>query len=209
MICIGAVIVRSLVLVAALALVASCNGGSGDGPATTLPPPPTSTSAPADPYTVPAVIDETYVNRVLAALDQVEGDVIRSLVATRLPQLDDTVRLRAIYNDPQFQLELDALIKSAKTDLSEYRTPPGNRKTIVARLVIARGDCILLEAAKDFSEVVRIAPPTPPDDLDVITLRPTQAGADPKNLNLTPWSISNAEVIKRGQPPEARAQCPA
>jgi hypothetical protein len=203
------VIARSLVLVAALAFAAGCNGKADGGPVATIPPSSTSTSAPTDPYAVPAVIDEAYVNRVLAALDQVEGDVVRSLVANRIPQVDDTARLRAIYNDPQFQLELDGLIKSANTDLSEYRTPPGNRKTRVTRLLAARPNCIVLEADKDFSEVVRIPPPSPPDEVDVITLLPTQADADPKDLNPTPWSIKNAEIIKSGQSPEARAQCPA
>ncbi len=203
-----AVIARSLVLVAALVLAAGCNGKGDGGPAATIPPS-TASSVPADPYAVPATIDEAYVNRVLAALDQVEGDVIRSLLANRVPQVDDTARLRAIYNDPQFQLELDGLIQSANTDLSEYRTPPGNRKTRVTRLLAARPNCIFLEADKDFSEVVRIPPPSPPDEVDVITLLPTQPEADPKDLNPTPWSIKNAEIIKSGQSPEARAQCPA
>lgn len=209
MICIGAVIARSLLLIAALALAAGCNGKADGGPTTTVPSPSTSTTAPADPYAVPAVIDEAYVNRVLAALDQVEGDVVRSLIANRVPQIDDTARLRAIYNDPQFRLELDGLIKSAKTDLSEYKTPPGNRRTRAGRLLTARPTCILLEAAKDFSEVVRTVPASSPDDVDIITLQPTQPGADPNDLNPTPWSISNTEIIKTGQSPEARAQCPA
>lgn len=208
MICIRTVIARTLVLVAALALAAGCNGKADGGPQTTLPPPPTASTTPPDPYAVPAVIDEAYVNRVLAALDQVEGDVVRSLVANRVPQIDDTKRLRAIYNDPQFQLELDDLVTFAKTDLSQYKVPPGNRKTTVTRVVTTKPDCIYVEASTDFSEVVRVLAERPPDEVKAITLRPTQAGADQQDLNPTPWSITNAELIKRGTSPVG-PQCSA
>jgi hypothetical protein len=191
---------RILLLVVALTSLAACNG---DGADNTLPPPP------PDPYAVPAVIDEAYVNRVLAALDQVEGDVVRHLVATRRADDYGSTRLRAIYNDPQYQLELDALMRSAKTDLSEYKTPPGNRKSAVIRLATRRSDCILAETTRDFSGVVRAPPPRRADEVDLVTLRPTQADADPKNFNPTPWSIGNAEIIKAGQTPDVRAQCPA
>ena len=206
MICIGSVIARSLVLVAALALAAGCNGKADGGPETTLPPPPTASTAPADPYAVPAVINEAYVNRVLAALDQVEGDVIRNLVATRVPQIADTMRLRAIYNDPQFQLEFDDLLAFARTDLSQFKVPPGNRKTAVTKVVTARPDCTYVEASTDFADVVRVPPTQPADQVKAITLRRTQDGADQQDLNPTPWSISNAELIKRGEAPKG-LQC--
>jgi hypothetical protein len=208
MICIGAVIARSLLLIAALALAAGCNGKADSGADTTLPPLTTASTTPADPYAVPAVIDEAYVNRVLAALDQVEGDVVRSLVANRVPQIDDTSRLRAIYNDPQFQLEADGLIKTTQTGLGQYKNPPGNRKTAVTRLVIVRPDCILVEARTDFTEVVLVLPERPADQVKAITLRRTQDGADQRDLNPTPWSISNAELIKQGSSPQ-EPQCAA
>jgi len=198
MICIGAVTARSLILVAALAIAGGCNGKADGG---SKPQPPASTSTTSS-YDVPAVINETYVNRVLSALDQVDGDVTRRLVMTRTL---DQQRLRAIYNDPQ--LEFDELTRTLGTDLSQYKTPPGNRKTTVSRLITVKPDCILLEVEKNFAEVVRAPPPRPPDDVDIITLKPTQPGADPRDTNPTPWSIGNAEVIKRGTTPEARAQC--
>ncbi|HSH61493.1 MAG TPA: hypothetical protein VK988_17985 [Acidimicrobiales bacterium] len=205
-----AVIARSLVLVAALALAAGCNGKAGGGPAATIPPSSTSTSAPSDPYAVPAVIDEAYVNRVLAALDQVEGDVVRSLVANRVPQVDDTARLRAIYNDPQYQLEVDGLLRQAQRGVMAFKTPPGNRKTTVSRVITARPDCILVETSTDYSDVVLApAPAGANEGVFLVTLRPTQPSADPHSLNVTPYSVSNSEVLRPGEAPKERSVCPS
>ena len=198
---------RRLLAVALLLVAAACNGDDDGG--SSAPPPSTtaSTTTPTDPYAVPAVIDEAYVNRVLAALDQVEGDAVRTLVTTRMVGAEAVKRLRAVYNDPQFQEERDGLIRSLATDLSEYKNPPGNRRTTVLRLVTRDPNCILAEVNKDFSDVVRSSPPKPADEVDILTLRPTQGDGDPDNLNPTPWSIGNAEVVKVGQLP-ARARCP-
>ena len=77
MICIaavGRVVARVGVVCAAVAVVAAGLVGCGGGkdrvagvPTATVP------TVPPDPYSVPAVIDEAYVNRVLAALDQVSA----------------------------------------------------------------------------------------------------------------------------------------
>jgi len=80
-------------------LLGACSGsGAGsDGAASALPsatssrpaatapaaaPGPTTTTAPADPYAVPEVIDAAYVNRVLAALYAIDGDTTREVLAT-------------------------------------------------------------------------------------------------------------------------------
>ncbi len=206
MICIGAVIARSLVLVAVLALAAGCNGKADDGPAATIPPSAPTTSAPADPYAVPAVIDEAYVNRVLAALDQVEGDATRSIVAAGGLVPDAGAKLRSIYNDPQLEQQLNLL---TKTDLGRLKMPPGNRKTAVRRLVQARPTCILVDVTLDFSDLVNNPPVRPLDEVDFLTLRPTQPQADPLEVNPTPWSVSNEEVLKSGALPRPENQCDA
>jgi len=205
MICIGAVIARSLVLVAALALAAGCNGRADEGADTTLPPPPApTTSVPADPYAVPAAIDEAYVNRVLAALDQVDGEAVRTLVS--VVQIDPRVGeiLRSVYNDPQYGQDLEGL---TKTDLSRLKVPPGNLTRTVSRLVEIRGNCIRAEVSIDYSQVAKSPPPRPTDEVNSLTLRPTQPEADPTNLNPTPWSISDAQVLKPGQTPRPEDQC--
>lgn len=204
MICIGSVIARSLVLVAALALATGCNGKADGGADTTLPPPPTASTTPADPYAVPAVIDDAYVNRVLAALDQVDGEAVRTLVS--VGQIDPRVGeiLRSVYNDPQYVQELEGL---TKTDLSRLKVPPGNLTRTVSRLVEIRGNCIRAEVSIDYSQVAKSPPPRPTDEVNSLTLRPTQPEADPTNLNPTPWSISDAQVLRPGQTPRPEDQC--
>lgn len=206
MICIGAVIARSLVLVAALALGAGCNGETDGGPAATIPPPAPTTSVPADPYAVPAVIDEGYVNRVLAALDQVRGDAVRRFVAVGQVDAEAGIALRSIYNDPQYVQELEGLVK---TDRSRLKTPPGNRRTTATRVLQGQQTCILAEVSIDFSEVALAPPPRPADEVTSVTLRPTQPDADGRGLNPTPWSLSNADVLKRGALPSPEDQCAA
>ena len=56
------------VVVAGLAGCGVGGSSGADGPTATRP------TVPPDPYAVPAVIDEAYVNRVLAALDQANGE---------------------------------------------------------------------------------------------------------------------------------------
>ena len=60
------VLPQAVIAVGALTGCGGDGSGTADGPTATVP------TTPPDPYAVPAVIDEAYVNRVLAALDQVE-----------------------------------------------------------------------------------------------------------------------------------------
>ncbi|MDP9404168.1 MAG: hypothetical protein M3P85_12775 [Actinomycetota bacterium] len=175
-------------------------------PVPTAPAETTTTAAP-DPFAIPEVIDEAYVNRVLAALDQVDGEALRRVVATEGIDADVLPMLRAIYNDPQFALELESLRSVLARGLDNFKTPPGNRKTTVARLISASPNCILLEAETEFSDVLRTETPDVPDEVELFTLRPTQQDANPSRVNPTPWSVGNAEVIKRGEMPKKRATC--
>ena len=114
MICIGPMgrlVARVVVVGVAAAVVAvgvaGCGGdGSGatDGPTASVP------TTPPDPYAVPAVIDEAYVNRVLAALDQANGDVdglvvscTNALPPEAIDRLKAIICRRASYN---FRLDM-------------------------------------------------------------------------------------------------------
>lgn len=206
--------VAPLLLAAATALAlsgGSCSSDKSNGDDPTLPttrqPSTTTTATPEDPYAIPDVIDEAYVNRVLAALDQIDGDVLRRVVANGGIDGEVPKMLRVIYNDPQYEIELESLRSLLGRGLSNFKSPPGNRNTVVSRLVTARDDCIFLEADTDFSEVLRVEPPDVPGEVELFALRPTQAGADPSRRNPTPWSIGHAEVIEAGATPKQRATC--
>ena len=102
------------VALAALLLAASaaCNSSDPDrDPASpntvATEPAPTTT---ANPYAVPAVIDATYVNRVLAGLDALKGDATREIIRAKTITTDAFDRLRAIYDSNEFlQLTIDGL----------------------------------------------------------------------------------------------------
>ncbi|MGI8684837.1 MAG: hypothetical protein ACR2MO_07080 [Acidimicrobiales bacterium] len=206
------IIMRRASLVAVLAvLVGACSPGGNKGPETTVPTAPTTvaTTAPVDPFAVPTVIDAAYVDRVLAALNKVEGDLVRDLVETNALTVEASTRLRAIYNDPKYQQEFDSLVKLFGAGTTEFKRPPGDRSTTVIELVSTSPACILAKTASDYSAVVTVPPAPEADKVDIVTLRATQPGADPKNLNPTPWSVSNDETINVSDSPPPRATCDA
>lgn len=202
-----------LAAVTVLALAGgACSSGDSDSADPPLPTKPgvtttTSAPAPADPYAIPKVIDEAYVNRVLAALDQIDGDVLRRVVAEQGIDGEVPKMLRAIYNGTQYEEELEGLRRVLSRGLSNFKNPPGNRMTVVTRLIEVRADCVFMEARTDSSEVLKVVTPEPPDEVELFTLRPRDEGADPGRINPTPWSIANAEIIDRGEVPAGRAKC--
>jgi len=192
-------------VVAVLALGGGCSSKKANGSADpTVPTAPTETTATAapDPFAVPEVIDEAYVNRVLAALYRVDGDALRRVVASGMVDAESRKILRAVYNDPQFELEFDGLTKTFAKGLERYKTPPGDRRTTVTKLRTAQPDCIFVETEVDFSEVVKSPPAWVDDVFRVLALERTQQETDPQNLNPTPWSISYTEVVKDGESPQ-------
>jgi hypothetical protein len=120
------------------------------GPTATLAQPTTTT----DPYAIPPVIDEAYVNRVLAGLDAIVGDAVRHVMRTRLLDEEVFYLLRAVSsNDDTFRLKMDGLQEDLFAGMSGYRAEPGNKTTIVVRLLSASSTCLFAEVQKDFSAV--------------------------------------------------------
>ncbi len=79
-------------MVVALLLLSAACGGKDEplGPIGSVPQATTTTN----PYAVPEVIDEAYVNRVLAGLDQAYGDLTRLIVSTEniVPEAIDRLK---------------------------------------------------------------------------------------------------------------------
>ena len=108
------------------ATLAGCS--SGDEPAAptaTLGTAPATTAA-ADPYAVPPVIDEAYVNRVLEGLDAAVGDVVRMVVRERTMPREVLDRLDALYLGEFVQIRRDLLAADLQSGLSNYHSVPGN-----------------------------------------------------------------------------------
>lgn len=146
-----------------------------------------SYAIPAD----PAKIDAGYLNAVLSALFHVFGDAQRKKVATGQVLPADLLPLRAISNDPDFETRARLFASTPVGDRRDYREPIGDRRVTVTRVISAHPDCVVVEVSFDFSPIL-VNPPSP--TTAYLTLRPTQPGVDPDNLNPTPWSISNEDT---------------
>jgi len=168
---------------------------------------PTATATPADPFAIPEVIDAAYVDRVLAELYRIDGDVVRKILATNTIGVEDARTLRAIYADPQVERAAMSLARVLGVDKKNFKSPPGDRRVRVQRIIDADNTCILSIVKSDFSNVVNVPPETSPNESDLITLRPTAQGADPDQANASGWSISNEEVITNDEEIEDRARC--
>jgi hypothetical protein len=181
----------ALAAVLALSSLSACNGGD----ASLSDPPETVGTAPAqttttDPYAVPAVIDEAYVNRVLAGLDAVMGDVARLVVKTRTIPPEAVERLRSVYGvGNSLQLSLDLLQKDMQDGFSTYAAEPGNPRTTVTQLITAQRQCIFASALRDYSAVAAQPSGRQPSAI-WIALRPLDPRFDPPRYNKTPWYLA-------------------
>lgn len=194
MICSAAVFRRTAIptVLAAVALIASvaCSSDSGErgsagaNPTLATDPPTTSTT---NPYAVPAVIDAAYVNRVLAELDAVLGDVARLVVSSRTIPRDAYDRLRAIYqSDESLQIALDGFQLDIRDNFKSYKTTLGNQRSSVSQLITAKPNCIFAKVDRDYS-AVGVAP-SPNLSIQWIGLRPLNSAQDPSHHNRTTWA---------------------
>ena len=197
---------RSAVAVAlavATALLLTACGGGGDAdladpPETVGTQPPQTTTT--DPYAVPDVIDEAYVNRVLAGLDAVMGDVVRLVLQTRTIPPEAVERLRTVYVTPGgLQLELDVLQETARRGFSGFLPTPGNTVTTVTQLITTRRTCVFAKVNRDYSAVA--SAPRPELQTQWVALRPTGGSSPPANP--TGWAyLYNGFERNLGPPPE-------
>ena len=173
---------RALLL---LLILGACSRGAGSGP------PP----APA------AGAEETAtVDRILAGLDGVMGDLQRILVRERRITPEVTDRLRAIYVGPELLNQLDAFRADVANGLVGLKNPPGNRVNTVSRMITVIPICIFVEVTRDYSPLTAGAAPRPAS-LYVVLVAKTEAD-DPRQLNPTPWAMLYDGVQVDGSQPE-------
>jgi hypothetical protein len=196
-----------------LLVVAACSGPSHhESTATSTPAPPTSapsTSAPStvsatDPYAVPRVITVAYVNSVLAALAHVSSEGARAFAASR--QINATVKadLRAVFNDPAYDQQIQDLDDNLRQGfVNPLRPGGGDIRIRVKRLVSTSPTCIFAETVSDTTPLF-LHPAVQPA-AEYFELRPKQAGADPGHLNPTPWAFADDEAFLR--PTSAPTKC--
>lgn len=187
--------VRWARLLLAVALLGACSGGRDHDE--TLPPPASTSTAPD--YSVPAVIDIAYVEKVMEALDHVYGDAIRILAKERQITKEFLEHLAAIYGDRFFRLAQDAWVREVAGGLETLAQSPRDPETTVRELIRADAACAVASVQRDFGPTRVLSPkPTPQRFIGLIPLDPTR---DPRKLNPTPWMLAYDGFTDEGQPP--------
>jgi len=144
--------------------------------------------------------DAASVNRILAGIDGVMGDLQRILVKGRAITPEVTDRLRAIYAGPELLNQIDAFKADLNAGLLGYKPNPGNRVTTVARLITASPVCIFAQVNRDYSPLA-VGLSSKPTKLYVVLID-KEAADDPKHLNPTPWTMIYDGVQADGSQPE-------
>ncbi|MDP9387277.1 MAG: hypothetical protein M3Q48_04960 [Actinomycetota bacterium] len=188
---------------AAGVLLAGCSG-EGEGNASPTVPSSvstTSTTAAPDVSVIPEVIDEDYVNAVLAALDEVYGKATRIIVATKRFPPEAADLIDSIYANEEFEHEANIWLQSLALDpeLRNFRSEPGNRKTTVERIIAASPSCVWIAVRRDRS----------PANFDpgrhrteYLALQPVDHSKDQKGLNPTAWMITTEGLRSDGTEPD-------
>jgi hypothetical protein len=156
-----------------------------------------------DPYAVPPVIDVAYVNKVLGALDGAYGEVVRSLVSTGTVSPGITDRLKAIYADDLVQLRLASFEKAKANGFSNYRSPPGDRRTVVTELSTADGQCVFAHVSRDYSAVTSRVSPEQTSEWVTLVPKPGTLG---RTTNSTPWILTYDGFERDGRGPTGQCR---
>ena len=167
-------------------VLGACSSGSSSAP------PPSAPAAGAE--------ETAAVDRVLAGLDGVMGDLQRILVRERRITPEVTDRLQAIYVGPELLNQIDAVRADVANGLVGLKNPPGNRVTTVSRLITVSPICIFVEVTRDYSPLTEGAAPRPASLYVVLVTK--SEGDDPRQLNPTPWAMLYDGVQVDGSQPE-------
>ncbi|MGH9151039.1 MAG: hypothetical protein ACRD03_01255 [Acidimicrobiales bacterium] len=197
---------RGIVAVVAAALaVAGCTGSAGTSAEPTVPTaaPTTPTTAPLDVSVIPEVIDERYLAEVLAALDEVDSEATRMIVAAKNVTPAAADYLNAVYSDEEVDRQLENWYRSIADDLElkGIRPSPGNRVTTVERVISASPACVWLAVRRDYS-AVNFDPG--PEEIEYVALRPLDPTNDVRGVNPTGWMITDDVLLADGSEPRNR-----
>ena len=182
---------RRAAAVLLLLTLAACRDSGGKEPETTVPTAPATsatTATTALSFEVPPTIDMAYVQKVMNALDHVEGDIARHVAAKRALDEEFGRYMVALYGGDSLSLQQQLWESIASKSFERLRPQPGDPKTTVVRLVAIRPDCLLMRADRDYDAAFAIAgSPGPPRYVGLVPLAPD------RNLdgrNPTPWLIT-------------------
>ncbi len=180
----------------AATVVAACAGGAVHprGAATVPTVPPTT----GDPWAVPSTIDAAYIDRVLAFLDHMQGEALRSVrqsnsLTSRYQTIEAAIRADA----HEIRLQ-DALQRqNIAAGWPNISAVPGDRYSQVQRILQSGPTCIVAAVNEDFSRLT-VAKPVPYPQWYVGLLH-----SDQSMVNPTHWAISYDGYESAGGVPDA------
>ncbi len=186
-----------------LTALAGCSSSSAEkaGPTATVPTAPATTTT-TDPYAIPPVIDAAYVNRVLAGLDGIDGDVTRLVAKAGTIPREAYDRLRAIYaDDKTLQTAIDLFQSYLRANLLPSAPAPGNQATTINQLITSKSTCIFARVHRDYSAVGPGA--AAPTDRIFVAVKRLDHSRDASAYNRTGWAIAYEGFPPDGsQPPD-------
>ena len=144
---------------------------------------PSTTIGGSNPYAVPSHITPAYIQGVLNALDAVDGDAARLIVAKHALVKPALQRLEAIDSKSWFTEDTDTWIDDLAAGLRGYRPNPGNRLDKITRVVSASTGCVFVAAQSNFSAISTSEPRT---HINYIELLPSTLSTAAQ-WNPTPW----------------------
>ncbi len=114
----------------------------------------TSTTAePADPFAVPAHIDETYVRRVLTELYRIQGDAFREAVSRGEVTQRALQLLQSVYVDSEVAFLVNGLSEIVGSPSPSVSTP-GDVRVVAADVVAHTPGCLIVSSTLDYSAVI-------------------------------------------------------
>lgn len=168
---------------------------------TTEPPSSTENLEAADSYEIPGSIDAAYLQRVLQALYNAEGEAGRLIVSSGSVSQSAVEILNAIYDPTQVAERVDTYRQQVAEGLPDTLRPPGNVSVSVTEVIYADRDCAFVAGLRDFSAVV-VEPRDRTGERDYFQLLPVEPGQDPNGHNPTPWVIGGSVVRGDQSQPE-------
>lgn len=200
-----AVVWRSGAAVAAVLLfTAGCS--DDDPPPRSAASIPEATAAPAttnpDPYAIPSVIDEAYLNRVLAALDNANADAVRSSMREGAMTEESLQILRALYSGEALSERVNLLQDDAENGFRGYKPNPGSVKTTITKIISSTPKCAFVSVLRDY-KAVAANPSLEEGTVQYVGMRELPSEDDPDHRNPTPWIIVYDGFLESGsQPPD-------
>lgn len=180
-------------------ILAACSKGTQAGGTATVP---TAAPTTGDPWAVPATITPDYLNKVLAKLNQIDGDAFRDARATNAVSavfLTDERAIRA--NDSEVQLEAKDLQANIDKRFNGIKPTPGDRRMDVTAIVTAPSPCVMARVNIDLTALTTGPPLQYPQWY--VALVPHDAST----LNPTHWVFADDGFEPGGGAPDPHHAC--